>query len=180
MSKTPALLAGALVLLTLVACGGPERPGPNVQKVPAGFMYDANAYQGRKVFRDVEPLDESGWFAMRGEDHSSIMITTYTGVFDSGEIRAARDAHARQWGRKSRAVGGTDYGDVEEVEIDGHTAWAWESRQYFDGALASVEWTAVIPYQDIEQTYAVQFHAGIEDHMDPGLIRETVQSFRAP
>ena len=179
MSKKQAIVIAALVAFALgTGCSGPERPGPNVQDVPTGFMYDANASSGRKVFMDVKPLDESGWFAMRGDDHSSIMITTYAGSFGENDAIAARNAHAQRWGRKAPDKPGTDYSWVEEWEIDGRSAWAWEERQYrLSGDLASIQWTAVVPYED--ETYTVEFHAGIEDHMDQAIIRETMESFRA-
>jgi len=169
--------AAALLGLSNGGCSGIDRPGPNVEDVPEGFFFDANASAARKVL-EVEPLDQSGWFAHNAnDDHSSIMITTYQGQIDEDTIRAARDTHAQRWGRKSRSVNGSDYGSVEEIEIDGQRAWAWEIVQYYKGDLCSIEWTAVVPYEDV--TYAVEFFAGMENHMSPELIRKTVYSFEA-
>ena len=173
-----ALSVVATLAVTAAGCGSPDRPGPNVEDVPHGFFYDANASAARKVFMDVEPLDQSGWFAHnQNDDHSSIMITTYAGQVPEDAIRAARNAHAERWGRRNGSTSGSDYGPVEEVEIDGHQALAWEVRQYYKGDLCSIEWVAVVPYE--ESTYAVEFFAGMEEYMDPELIRRTVQSFEA-
>ena len=164
--------------LALTACSGPDRPGPNVQDVPKGFAFDANASAARKVFLDAQPLDQSGWFAMNSnDDHSSIMITTYSGQIPEDAIYAARAAHEQRWGRRAGSTSGLDYGPVEEVEIDGHDAFAWEIRQFYKGDLSSIDWVAVVPYED--ETYSVEFHAGMEEHMDPDLIRKTVESFEA-
>lgn len=174
------LVGSGLVLLMVggIGCSGPDRPGPNVEDVPPGFFFDANASAARKVFVDAEPLDQSGWFAHdQNDDHSSIMITTYSGKVPEDAIRAARDTHAERWGRRNGSTSGSDYGPVEEVEIDGRNAFAWEVRQYYKGDLCSLEWVAVVPYE--ESTYCVEFFAGQEEYMDPDLLRRTVESFEA-
>ncbi len=168
---------GILACLATVSCGGPDRPGPNVEDVPAGFVFDANASSARKVFADLQEVDQSGWIAMdANDDHSSIMITTYAGTVPEDQIRSARNTHAERWGRKRGAQSGSDYGAVEEIEIEGHKAWAWEITQHYRGGISSMEWVAVVPYED--QTYAIEFHAGMDPHKDWDLIRNTVLSFR--
>lgn len=167
----------ALAIATLGGCGDLDRPGPNVQDVPEGFVFDANG-EGSRVFADVEPLDQSTWLAQDRFDRcSAITITTYDGEITATAVRRQHDARAAKNARRPGSPHGADYGPVEETEIDGRTAWTWEVLGYVDGELASVERVAVIPYEDA--TYSVEFYAGIEDHIDPTLVRRTVESFRA-
>jgi hypothetical protein len=161
----PLLIA---VLITVPACGPTYREGPNVAGVPEGFRYDANMTSGRPVLPNRTQIGQSGWITPFAEEHSSIMFTQYSGAADEAEVRAVLDAYARRYTHQK-------YGAVEAVTIDKRPAWGWYSEQHLKGKLASLEYTAVIPYDDV--TWAVEFYASHPRHRDPELLKKLVTSF---
>lgn len=163
--SVPILIAA--VAIVVPACGPTYREGPNVAGVPEGFRYDANMTSGRPVLPNRTQVGQSGWMTF-SEQHSSILFTQYQGVADEAEVRAVLDDYARRYTHQK-------YGAVESITIDKRPAWGWYSEQHLKGRLASLEYTAVIPYDDV--TWAVEFYASDPRHRDPELLKKLVSSF---
>ena len=77
--------------------------------------------------------------------------------------------------RPGFATGYLDYGPLEELKIDGRPAWGWLETQYYKEKLASLEYKAVVPYDDI--MYTVEFFTGRDEFMDEAFLRESVCRF---
>lgn len=170
-------VAVVAILLSLCAlassgCSRPQVVGPQITRIPPGFMFDANATGARLVFHERPKVDQRGYFYMtRNDEHCSIMITEFAGPTTVEEARAARDHHRRTYGNQ-------EYGAFESFRIDGKEAWGWETRQTYGGELASVAYQAVVSCPERDATYTVEFYAGVDRFMDPDLLRDTARSFR--
>jgi hypothetical protein len=163
-------VVAAITMLVLGAagCGPTLREGPNITGVPEGFLYDENATSGRPVLPQRRLVSQSGWMTLN-EPHCSIMFTEYEGVADAGEISAARSEYARRYTHET-------YGALEPLKIDQRAAWGWTESQTLRGALASLEYTAVVPYDDA--TWTIEFYAADPKHRDPAFLKQLVTSFR--
>ena len=163
-----ALLAA---ILGLSACSGPKREGPQIPKVPEGFLWDANARKARNIFPDDRKLRQGAWatFAIGEDDHSSIYITTYRGPCTPNDVADARQDHVRKYG------GHVEYGPIEDLTIDRRDAWGWLETQRYKDRISSYQYTAVIPYDTL--TYTVEFHSSQERFMDPAFMRDLVGTF---
>lgn len=158
----------------LTGCSPPTFEGPQIQEPPEGFRYDANAEQSRNVFPDREELWQGAWFRIEtvNDDHASIFLTAYRGGAGREQVEAAREAQASRYARPGRMR----YGELEELRIDGRTAWGWTESQYrSDGSVAALQYKAVVPYDTV--TYAVEFFSTLEPWMDVDTLRATVMTF---
>ncbi len=134
-------------------------------------MFDTNAYSARLVFHERERVDQRGYFYMtHDDDHCSIMLTEFSGPTSYEEAKAALEYHRTTYP-------GEKYGVLESLRIDGQDAWGWESLQHHDGDLTALEYHAIVSYPDLNTTYTVEFHAGVDRFMDSKLIKTTVESF---
>ena len=171
MARGQFIMVGAAIAtlaLGAAGCGPGLREGPNVTGVPEGFLYDENATSGRPVLPNRRLVSQSGWMTLN-EPHCSIMFTEYEGVADAGEISAARSEYARRYTYES-------YGQLEPLTIDQHAAWGWAESQTYRGQLASLEYTAVVPYEDA--TWTIEFFAADPKHRDPAFLKQLVTTFR--
>lgn len=169
MSRIQTLI---LVLLTgLGACSTPRFEGPQIQEPPAGFLYDANAYQGRNVFPEREELRQGAWLSRIADDdlHSSIFITVYAGPSSHGDIVAARNRQEERYGANTR------YAALEGLTIDERQAWAWLETQMYRGDVASLEYKAVVPYDTM--TCVIEFFTRDPAWRDEAKLRQVVTSF---
>ncbi len=165
------LLTAGLLLCFSAGCSGPKREGPQVQNVPEGFIWDANASKARNVFPKQPKVRQGAWttMALGDEDHSSIYITTYQGNTDRREIAGARQDFVNRYGDY------LEFGPLEDLRIDGRDAYGWLETQHYQGELASYEYKAVVPYDTL--TYAVEYYSSHERFMDPEAMRALVTSF---
>ena len=168
--RPPAALRGLVLLAGLaggLSCSNPQVEGGVMPHPPDGFAHDPNGTAARLVLPERAMVRQRGYFT-RGDPHSSIMITRYTGATGAAEAAAARDRHAGRYRSE-------EYGGVETIEIDGRTAWGWTITQGYQGKVYSFEYTAVVPYQD--ETYTVEFFTSDGKLMNWNFLRETVQTF---
>ncbi len=157
-------------LIPLVGCSQPALEGPQVEGLPAGFVMDANSSSARKVFQENGLLDQFGYFTMGEDTHCSIMVTTYEGVKTYEDALAAREYWAERYPRSV-------YTEVEALAIDGRTAWGWFHPQGRKGETSSRKFIAVIPYEEDDLTYAVEFYASDPRYMDEQYLVDTVKRF---
>lgn len=156
------------VLLAGLAAGCSREPERGrIGRAPEGFLFDANATAARHVLPDRELIDQDGWFTA-GDPGSSIMISRYEGAADAAEIEAAHDDLAGRYGY-------AEYGEIEELTIDRRPAWGWLETQRLDGRLASLAFTAVIPYEG--DTYTVEFSSAEPRFLKAEALRKTVSTF---
>lgn len=157
----------AVMVTCVPACGRPMREGPNLVGVPAGFHYDENMTSGRPVLPRRVQIGQSGWMTIE-EPSCSIMFTEYSGPTSEAEVLAAVGEAAQRYRNE-------DFTPVEPIRIDGRDAWGWIETQTYRGELASVEYTAVIPYDDV--TWAVEYYASSPKLRDPRVQKDLVASF---
>jgi hypothetical protein len=173
---TEILWAAAGVILAAIlmgsgnGCSKPVLEGGQISKVPEGFFFDANAEAARLVFPDRAKLDQRGYFAMRDDEHCSIMITEYEGTTEHEAVTTARDRAAEKYSYQ-------DCSEVEPLHIDGQPAWGWLVTQRVKGEISSYKYTAVVSYEDDNLTYTVEFYASDPRYRDPEFQKETVQGF---
>lgn len=151
-------------------CSGPEREGPQIPKVPEGFIYDANASQGRNVFPDARQVRQSAWTTLGEDEHSSIFFTTYRGAATREEVAAARADQESRYGSYM------EYGPLEDLTIDERPAWGWLETQWYREEIASLEYKAVVVYDSL--SYAVEFHSSEPRFMDAATLKALVETFR--
>jgi hypothetical protein len=169
--------ASAALVLTMIAvaaCVAPAVPGYQVQEVPRGFLFAANDSNGVKVFPDRDILNWGVWLGdvETFEPQSEIYVTRYSGNVTIEEAEAARDVQASRYGNPSSI----DYGRVETVAIDGRAAFTWmETRHDENGAVRSLDYTAVIPYDTV--TYAVKFNTSAAQRLHPDSLTRVVHSW---
>lgn len=156
---------------TLVAgCAGLVREGPHVKKAPDGLGYLSSLESARPVLPGRTKVSQSGYLE-NGEPPEMIVLTRYAGTTTREEAQAARDETEARYGR------GGGYGPLEELEIDGRTAWGWtiEQRDSQTGALWSREFTAVVPYDD--ETWAIEYASHRDPDWEAESLRTVVASF---
>jgi hypothetical protein len=163
---------GLLWAVTATSCSQPLRDGPRLHEVPAGFVFDANAYQARSVLVGVDKAEEAAWFRVSLDDESSsIFITRYEVVLASGEVGTAYQAYVDRYPAPGYTV-------LEEIEIDGRPAWGFAELQWLKDELCAVSYRAIIPYET--ETFAVEFFSDMEEWLDPVAQREVVCQFEVP
>ncbi len=177
MTTTPAgrrLLAGTSVAVALLiaACTVPEFQGPQVQNPPPAFTMNASTYQERSMFPDREVVQHDAWVEASWGNFSDIYINGHPGAIARADVVAARDdAIQAATGRRA------EFGEIEQIVIDGRAAWGWgENWREDNGGLDFVAFRAAVPYDTI--SYAIDFLTG-----DPSLksrpdsLRTVVASF---
>ena len=158
-----------VVIAALCAgCASPTHEGPRVTDRPDGFAYEPNAHAARKVLIDRESVRQNGYFTL-GEPTNSIIITEYSGSTTREQADASRAAAAAKWTYQ-------DYGQIEDLTIDGRAAWGWLIVQRSQGKESSLEYVAVVAYD--HRTYTIEFHATEASLRRASLLRRTVKSFR--
>lgn len=165
----PPLLLAAVALLA-AGCAGLVREGPHVKKAPDGLGYLSSLESARPVLPGRTKLSQSGYIE-QGEPPEMIVLTRYSGTTTREEAQAARDETEARYGR------GGGYGPLEELEIDGRTAWGWtiEQRDSQGGTLWSREFTAVVPYDD--ETWAIEYSSRRAPDWEADHLRTVVGSF---
>jgi len=167
----------ALLSLTMVgaaACVAPSVPGYQLQDVPEGFLFTANANTGVTVFPARDFLSRGVWLGdiETFEPQSEIYVTRYAGTVTIEEAEAARDLQASRYGTPSSI----DYGQVATVTIDGRPALAWMETRYDEhDAVRSLVYKAVIPYDTV--SYAVEFNTSAALRLHPDSLIRVVHSW---
>ncbi len=171
-SKMVSRIALACLLSGTLACSQPLQDGPRLRKVPAGFVYDANAYQARSVLLDVEKAEEAAWMRLSTTDQgSSIFITRYAVSMDPEDVSSAYRAYVARYPSPG-------YTDLEQLEIDGQQAWGFSEMQRLNGEVCAVSYHAIIPYAS--ETFAVEFFSDMDEWLDLAAQREVVSAFEVP
>jgi hypothetical protein len=156
------------------ACVAPAVPGYQLQDVPAGFLFTANAQTGVNVFPDRDVLSRGAWLGdiETFEPQSEISITRFSGNTTIEEAESARDIQASRYGNPSSI----DYGRVATVMIDERAGFAWmETRYDENNAVRSLDYTAVIPYDTV--TYVVEFNTSRAHRLHPDSLTRVVHSW---
>jgi hypothetical protein len=161
-----------LIALALVGCQArPTHRGPDVVRVPAGFVYDANVQAARNFFPERPKRLERGYMtaAIMDEDHSSITITQYDGAATREQVEAAVRSEQERYGY-------ADYGPIESLTIDHHPAWAWTELQPKNAPRwTAMNYRAVVSYEDA--SYLVEFYTTHQRFLDAAKLAEVVMSF---
>jgi len=169
--RAPGAVAAPALVIVVALCAGctsPAHDGPQVTDRPEGFAYEPNAYAARKVLADRESSRQNGYFTL-GEPASSIIITEYSGSTTRAQAEVSRAAAAAKWTYQ-------DYGLIEDLTIDGRPAWGWLVVQRSQGKESSLEYVAVVSYD--QRTYTIEFHATAAALRKASLLRRTVKSFQ--
>ena len=156
------------------ACLQPSVPGYQVQEAPEGFLFRANANTGTNAFPDRETLSRGIWMGdiETFEPQSEIYVTRYAGNITVEEAKVARDVQASRYGNPSSI----DYAQVGRVTIDGRSAFTWMETRYDEhGAVRSLEYKAVIPYDSV--SYAVEFSTSAAHRLYPDSLTRVVHSW---
>ena len=164
----------ALTMVGAAACVAPSVPGYQVQGVPEGFLFTANANTGVNVIPDRDILSRGVWLGdiETFEPQSEIYVTRYSGNVTVEEAEAARDVQASRYGNPSSI----DYGRVATVTIDGRAAYAWMETRYDEhSTVRSLGYQAVIPYDTV--TYAVEFTTSAAHRLHPDSLTRVVHSW---
>jgi hypothetical protein len=167
--RTLGLIIVPLMLLGPSCTKKPKIYGGYIPNPPSGFIFDLNATQGRNVFKNGDIIYQRAYSNLSEDNHCSIYITKYDGTVTMYEIQDARDYLAKRYDY-------LDYSPLEELAIGGRPAWGWLETQYYEGELSSLEYKAVVPYDDA--TYGIEFFAADPKYRDKGTLREMVSTFR--
>ena len=177
MTAPPArrwLPASTLVAFALLvaACRVPEFQGPQIQEPPPAFTMNASTYQERRMFPGRDVVHHDAWVEASWGNFSGIYINGHPGAIARSDVVAARE-EAIQAATGRRA----EFGEIEEILLDGRTGWGWgENWREDNGGLEFVVFRAAVPYDTI--SYAIDFLTG-----DPSLksrpdsLRTVVASF---
>jgi hypothetical protein len=168
LARSPLLLA-ALVLI--VGCEVPQFRGPQVQSPPGGFIKKSDVSQfGPRTFPERATVHFDAWIETEFGKFTGIYINGHDGSTTLEEVVAART-----WSMENPPDHPMDYGDIETVEIDGRTAWAW-MEIWRDNGLHEVRYHATVPYDTV--TYTIDFTTGDPTYKArPDSIRAIVASF---
>ena len=157
----PRLSIGACAFFLAIgtlACEVPNFQGPQIQNPPVGFTMRPETDLEQGMMRDQEVIHHDAWVEADWGDFSGIYINGHPGALSRDDAeRSRRDLMARNAGAR------IEYGETEELTIDGRTSWGWtEWWRLENGGLDYVVYRALIPYDTI--SYTVEFLTG-----DPGL-----------
>ena len=163
-----------LVIAAVVGCE--ERPthkGPDVVRVPEGFIHDPGMSGGRNLFPDRRQVLQRGYTtaAIMDDDHSTIMITEYDGPTTAAQLADAIRAEQERYQY-------ADYSAIEKLVIDRQEAWGWmQTQPKAPAPVRTMNYRVVVSYP--EASYVVEFfttHARFLDH--PERLKDAVTSFR--
>jgi hypothetical protein len=145
-----------LGLLALAGCHLPNFKGAQLQEALPGFRRVPGAAQGRKMFPAWEAVHYDVWVNMAWGELSTIHINGYPGTLMRADVQAAlEDAIAS-------VTEPVTFSGVQEMTIDGQTAWGWAEHLRTDEGLIWIAYRVAIPYDTI--TYTLDLHSG-----DPAL-----------
>ena len=173
LGQVPLVLNLLLFMMLWVGgCSAPRIEGSQVEKVPAGFLFDVNASAARLVLPRREMLDQRGYGTLGLDDeHCSIMITEYSGITTYEAALAAYQAVKEKYPHNHR------YGPIEPLFIDKQPGWGWLETQIVKGEVSSLEYVAIISHEEEGVTYSVEFYASENRYMDEAFMKETIQTF---
>lgn len=169
----PAVGAALLVSAALLAAGGSGCrvvEGPQLGAPPEKLGYTSSLMSARLPLPDRGKARQLGYVGA-GDSPDMVVITEYPGPTSRGDAERARDTYAARYTS-------TEYGPVEELEIDGRPAWGWTETQRIDGKVVARQYTAVVSYDDV--TYSVEYSAHREPQIGEEHLRGTVESFVVP
>jgi hypothetical protein len=166
----PALAIGCLLLMG-ASCDRPLIDGPQIRKAPDGFLFDANFSAARKVFTDRPPTDQRGYHTMGEDTFSSITMTEFPRAATYEDAEAAREYDRQKYGQDS------EYGPIEATIVDKHPAWIWTKTNMYQGQVSSLEYIAVVSYEEHDATWTVEYSCRIPKLMDLDGMEETVKTF---
>jgi len=163
------VLAASVVLSGVVSCdtSTQRRAGPQIPDPPPGFAYDPNAYAARLVFPERTKLSQRAYGTIT-EPHNGITITEYAGPASRSDAQGAKDVLAERFPK-------AEYGPLQSLEIDGREAWGWLETSRYNGRVGSLEFKAVVPYEDV--TYTVEFHTSQPSRMNADYLQSIVETF---
>jgi hypothetical protein len=161
------------MIVGVAGCGGgrPLHKGPDVAKVPEGFIYEGHVEGGRNLFPERTRIMGRGYTtaAIADDDHSTISITQYAGPTTRQQVEEVLSVERKVY-KYSK------FSPIEPLTIDGHEAWAWTETQPGDrwshGAMSC---RAVISYPDA--SYLVEFYTSHKRFMNADRLRTVVASF---
>jgi hypothetical protein len=156
------------LLVQLSACSTPRMEGPNISDPPAGFVYDANASNGRNIFATEDILRQAAWIRPREEHFCDISMTEYTGSATRQDVQEALDYFIKKYSYPT-------YGPLETITIDGHDAWGWQETQFYKGEQSSMTYRAVVSYED--RCWAIEFYAKDPAWQNTERMKEIICSF---
>jgi hypothetical protein len=166
----PALLAS--LALAAVGCRVPNFEGPQIQSPPPAFTMKNDVSQERRMFPARDVAYHAAWIEASWGNFSGIYINGHGGPTGIEEVETARLA-AIEAARDERV----EFGELEEIEVDGRRAWGWgEVWRLPNDGIRYVVFRAAVPYDTV--TYAVDFLTG--DPMlksRPDSLRTIVESF---
>jgi len=130
----------------------PTFEGPQIQKSLPGFHKEPDAGQTRKMFPAWESVYHDALVSAAWGDVSTIHINGYPGALMRSDVQAAlEDAIAT-------ATDPVTFSSVQEMTIDGRTAWGWAERvQTDEEGLLWIAYRVAIPYEAI--TYTVELES---------------------
>ena len=163
-----------LLLLSIIVTGGCEVPnfeGPQLQAPPEGFRRKPDISQDRRMFPDRTSIHFDAWFLDNWGEFTGIYINGHEGTTTLEEV-----AEARLWAMANPPDHPMAYGDIEVVEVDGRTGWAW-MEMWRDNGLHEVRYHAAIPYDTITFTVVDMWTGDPTFKMRPDSIRAIVASF---
>ena len=147
------LVLSVPTLSVLAGCSPPRYQGPQIQDPPPGFFLKPEATKDRELFPGREVIHRDAWVNAQWGEISTIHITGYPGPLMRADVRDALDR------AKAAVTEPVTFGDLEEVRIDGRTAWGWDERlQTPETGLEWVAYRVVVPYDTI--SYAVELYSG--------------------
>ncbi len=142
-----------MTLAVLAGCSPPRYQGPQIQDPPPGFFLKPEATKDRELFPDREAIHRDAWVNAQWGEISTIHITGYRGTLMRADVRSALEE------AKAAATEPVTFGELQEVRIDGRTAWGWDERlQTPETGLEWVAYRVVVPYDTI--SYAVELYSG--------------------
>lgn len=164
--------AALLVPLMALGCDVPNFAGPQIQNPPPAFTMKNDLSQDRPMFPERDGLYHVAWVEASWGHFSGIYIDGYAGTSGIQDVEDARLA-AIEAARGERA----EFGELEEILIDGRPAWGWgEVWRLPNNGVRYVIFRAAVPYDTV--TYAVDFRTGdpnLKAH--PDSLRTIVASF---
>ena len=165
----PAALVASLVV---AGCQVPRFQGPQIQNPPDAFTMKNDVSQERRMFPDRDLVFHAAWIEASWGHFSGIYINGHLGTTTILDVEAARQA-AIEAARGERA----EFGEIEEIQVDGRPAWGWgEEWRLPNNGLRYAVFRAAVPYDTV--TYAVEFRTGdpiLKTH--PDSLRTIVASF---
>ncbi|MFQ5535962.1 MAG: hypothetical protein ACE5GJ_00800 [Gemmatimonadota bacterium] len=163
------------LLLGAAGCEVPEFQGPQIQSPPPAFTMNDEAAQNRRMFPERPVSLHHAWVEASWGNFSGIYINAHPGVLTRAHVEEAQQEIARLPMDRRDQI--RDLGPVEELTVDGRTAYGWSEKiRSPSKGLEWVAYRAVIPYDTV--SYAVEFISG-----EPGLknrpdsLRTIVASF---